>query len=92
MSPLRRVFGERAGPTALGILVPPGRRTVLILRPRALAWDLLLTQPLPEGATFAPFYELTREEAEVAAEQLCRALEAWGGGGPGRVEAVTLPD
>jgi hypothetical protein len=64
MSPLRRVFGERSGPTALGILVPPGRRTVLILRPRALAWDLLLTHPGPA----APFRELGRDEAEAAAE------------------------
>ncbi|HXG10681.1 MAG TPA: hypothetical protein VNK04_13065 [Gemmataceae bacterium] len=88
MSPLRRVFGERAGPQALGILVPPGRRTVLILRPRALAWDLLLIQP---GAAAEPFRELERSEAEAAAEQLCRALEEWAGGGPGRVEAVPLP-
>src|SRR5262249_27592345 len=90
MSPLRRVFGERAGPTALGILVPRGRRTVLILRPRALAWDLLLTHAAATGSV-APFRELGRDEAEAAAEQLCRALEGWAGGGTGRVDAVPLP-
>lgn len=92
MSPLRRVFGERASPTALGILIPPGRRTVLILRPRALAWDLLLTQPALEGAAYGSFRELTREEAEAAAEQLCRALEEWARGGTGCVEPVAMPD
>jgi hypothetical protein len=86
MSPLRRVFGERAGPTALGILVPPGRRTVLILRPRALAWDLLLTEPDRPGT----FRELPHDEAEAAAERLCRALEIWAGGGDGRVDALPL--
>src|SRR5262245_41541951 len=85
MSSFRRVFGERAGPTALSILVPPGRRTVLILRPRALAWDLILIQP-GSGA----FMELAHDEAEAAAETLCRALEAWGDGGPGQVAALPL--
>ncbi len=32
MSSLRRVADASAGPTALGILVPPGPRTFLILR------------------------------------------------------------
>jgi hypothetical protein len=31
MCPLRRVEDDRAGPSALGILVPPGRRTFLIV-------------------------------------------------------------
>lgn len=90
MSPMRRVFGNRAGPTALGILVPPGRSTVLILRPRALDWDLVLTHPPAEGMAFAPFRELNHHEAEAAAEQLCRALEEWVAAGPGQVEIVSL--
>ncbi len=88
MSPLRRVFGERAGPSALGILVPPGQRTLLIVRPRALPWDLLLVQPGEGNVLSTSFRELDRDEAEATAEQLCRALEEWIGGGPGQVEAV----
>src|ERR1700683_1556260 len=70
MCPFRRVEGEQAGPSALGVLVPPSRRTVLILRPRTLGWDLVLAQP--SGG----FREMNREEAEHAAHQVAAALEA----------------
>jgi hypothetical protein len=70
MCPLRRVEDQRAGPSALGILVPPGRRTFLILRPRSLSWDLLLCHP----GTNPTFRELRREEAEVLALNLLQAL------------------
>jgi hypothetical protein len=86
MGELRRVTDRRAGPAALGILVPPGRRTLLILRPRSLAWDLLLV-----GAGGA-FRELARDEADAAARDLGRALDEWAAGGPGAVEAVAAPD
>jgi hypothetical protein len=69
MCPVRRVEGQQAGASALGILVPPSRRTVLILRPRTLAWDLVLTQP---GGGFR---EMNREEAEHVAFQVATALE-----------------
>jgi hypothetical protein len=36
-----RVDAQRAGPAALGILVPPGDKTLVVLRPRGLEWDLL---------------------------------------------------
>jgi hypothetical protein len=88
MSAFRRVEGALAGPAALGILVPPGRRTVLILRPRALAWDLLLVRA-GEGSAFR---EMGLDEAHAAAQGLHRALEAWAAGGPGRVEPVALPE
>jgi hypothetical protein len=88
MSSLRRVEGVRAGPDALGILVPPGRRTYLILRPRALAWDLVLLRQ-SEGATF---WDMSPLEAETAALRLHRALEAWGRGTEGRVEPLANPD
>src|ERR1700730_5167165 len=71
MSPLRRVLGDRAGPTAVGILVPPGPRTVVILRPRALAWDLLLVRG------DATFQEIESHEAEAIVQGLARALEDW---------------
>jgi hypothetical protein len=73
MCPFRRVGGEQAGPAALGILVPPSRRTVLIVRPRTLAWDLVLSQP---GGGFR---EMNREEGEHVAHQLAAALEAAAG-------------
>jgi hypothetical protein len=88
MGAFRRVEDERAGPAALGILVPPGRRTFLILRPRSLAWDLLLVRPGDGGA----FQDMSREEATVAAQRLYRALQAWAAGGPGRVEAFAAPE
>src|SRR5262245_43787754 len=66
----RRVDAARAGPAALGILVPPGTRTLLILRPRTLDWDLL---PLAEdGEGFRLF---GREEAAVLARRVPEALE-----------------
>jgi hypothetical protein len=83
MSPLQRVAADRAGPSALGVLVPPGRPTFLILRPRALPWDLVLLRP-DEPA----FHELDRPEAEAAARAVYQALEAWAAGGPGLVEPL----
>jgi hypothetical protein len=68
MGAFRRVEGELAGPSALGILVPPGRRTFVILRPRALPWDLLLLRG--DGSAL----ELAHDEASAAAQALYRAL------------------
>lgn len=87
MSPFRRVEGRDAGPAALGVLAPPGRRTFLILRPRALPWDLLLLRP-EHGSLF---HEMDREEATATAGQLVGALEEWAAGGPGRVETAAAP-
>jgi hypothetical protein len=84
MCPLRRVDDAQAGPTALGILVPPGRRTFLILRPRALTWDLVLLR-MPEGPAFR---DMNPEEAQVVSSALWRALERGGG----RLEEVGLPE
>jgi hypothetical protein len=93
MSPFRRVSDERAGAAALGILVPPARRTVVILRPRALAWDLLLLcrNGGADGATVA-IHELGRDEAAAAARRLFHALEAWSAAGRGRMKVVPSPD
>ena len=87
MSAFRRVEGREAGPAALGVLAPPGRRTFLILRPRALPWDLVLLQP----ANGSVFCEMDRDEATAAAGALVRALEEWAAGGPGRVETAAAP-
>ena len=81
MCPLRRVEDHHAGPSALGILVPPGRRTFLIVRPRSLPWDLLLLRP--DSAT--AFHELYREQAGRIAEALYEELGNW------PKSAATLP-
>lgn len=80
MAPLRRVEAARAGPSALGILVPPAKRTFVILRPRALPWDLLLCR----GRADLAFRDLTHDEAAAAAQALYRALRE----APPRAEAV----
>ncbi len=85
MGVLRRVTDQRAGPAALGILVPPGPRTFLILRPRSLEFDLLLVGP--DGA----FRDMARHEADAAASELGRALDELAARGPGATEAVPAP-
>ena len=87
MTAFRRVEGRDAGPDALGVLAPPGRRTFLILRPRALPWDLVLLRP----GDAAVFHEMERDEAAAKAESLARALEAWSDGALGCVEAAAAP-
>jgi hypothetical protein len=89
MAFFRHVDGKRAGPNALGILVPPGRRTLIILRPRALEWDLLPLRP-GEAAGSALFWELNSKEAATVAGQVSQALEE-GAGGAGPVEATAAP-
>jgi hypothetical protein len=76
---LMPAFVERApaeaGPRALGILVPPGKRTLIILRPRALSWDLVLERP--PGAPQPGLWELHPLEAKPLVGSL-RALLANG--------------
>jgi len=88
MAAFRRVFGDRAGPDALGILVPPGRRTVVVVRPRALPWDLLLIGP---GEDMIRFRDFALEEAEAAAETIGRALDEWSTGGRGEIQTALAP-
>lgn len=88
----RRVEASRAGPAALGILLPPGPRTVLILRPRLVPWDLLLVRGGAGGEVGTPFLHLEPEEGQAMAEGLLRALERWAAGGPGKVDAAYAPD
>src|SRR5262249_28337071 len=81
--PVRRVFGSRAGPAAIGLLIPPGQRTVVILRPRSLPWDLLCNQPDEQVIRFREF---AREEAEAVAESLGSAFEQPSPGKHHRIE------
>jgi hypothetical protein len=88
MGSFRRVEGEQAGSFALGILIPPSRRTFVILRPRSLPWDLLLCRGVDDLA----FRDLAHDEASAAAQSLFRALREWAAGGHGAIEAVAGPD
>ncbi len=88
MSSLRLVPDDQAGPAALGILVPPGTRTLLIVRPRNLSWDLLLVQ----GIAGNSFRELDSAEAPGVAREFFLALENWSCGGIGLVEAVAASE
>ena len=81
MSLLRRVLGERAGPQAIGLLAPPGPRTVVIVRPRALAWDLLVLR-----ADALAIREVEPSEAETIVQVLADVLEPVASGELGRTE------
>ncbi len=89
---LRRVDARQAGPTALGILLPPAARTVLIVRPRALPWDLLLVRAGTDGESGTPFLHLEPEEGQAMAEGMLRALERWSTDRPGKVEVAFAAD
>ncbi len=84
MPPFRLVDGAQAGPTALGILVPPSRLTVIVARPRSLDLDLLLLRRGLRGELADSFHETGRSEAASLAKNLCKALEE----GTGRVDVV----
>jgi hypothetical protein len=82
MGTFRKVDAEQAGAEALGILIPPARRTFVILRPRSLPWDLLLCRG-DEPA----FREMGHDEASAAAQALFRALRDGA-----TADAVARPD
>ena len=88
MPPFRTVHGGRAGPRAVGVLVPPGSRTLIVLRPRALDVDLVLLRPDADEGTGSGFMEMTRQQAGVDAQKLAQALVNWANGGSGCVEVV----
>ena len=87
--PFREVAGEQAGPAALGILVPPGRRTLVVVRPRALNWDLLPLDPQAAEGEGPRFWEVGRAFAPRLAQELAGALQANHGS---RIEPVAAPD
>lgn len=74
--PFRRVEPQHAGANALGILVPPGEKTLVIMRPRGLSWDLLPARW--DGAADRPplFCSFGRDEAAGVARKLMSDLEA----------------
>src|SRR4051794_18354997 len=90
MAPFRRVEGNHAGANALGILLPPGGRTLVIVRPRALEWDLLPLNPNENGGP--RFWETARIEAQDLAQRIYRALEESSSDGSVRVDALMSAD
>lgn len=92
MPPFRLVEGEEAGPHALGVLVPPGARTLVILRPRSLAWDLLLLRGYTPQAPVISFWEVARAQAPALADQVRRAIESSASADGVHVFPVTVPD
>src|SRR5687767_659835 len=72
MAAFRRVEDARAGAKAVGILVPPGVRTFVIVRPRGVKWDLLPTIADAETPSFCHF---EREEAAGIARNVLRSLQ-----------------
>lgn len=70
-----RVEPQHAGPTALGILVPHGAKTLVIVRPRALAWDLLPARWTGDSSQTPAFSVFTRDEAASVARRFIKALE-----------------
>jgi hypothetical protein len=75
VSPFRRVEIRQAGPQALAILVPPGARTLVILRPRGLPWDLLPARWDGDGGAAPVFCTFGRDEAAGVARRLPKLLE-----------------
>jgi hypothetical protein len=88
MSAFRCLDGSDAGPEALGILVPPSRRTLVLLRPRAVEYDLVLVRSPGGNGARSVFAEMDHATASRASRELFRALEDWAGGGAGQVEPV----
>src|SRR5262249_27056896 len=84
----RQVKAGQAGPAALGILLPPGRRTLVLLRPRSLEWDLVPLRPDETEASESPFWEVEPDQGARLASELHRELEEWARGGLGRVEPM----
>ena len=73
--PLRRVDARMANEAALGILVPPGARTFVVVRPRGMTWDLLPVRWDGNPAEPPAFASFERNEAAVVARRLAKALE-----------------
>jgi len=71
-----RIDPRHAGPNALGILVPQGAKTLVIVRPRALEWDLVPARWDGESSHPPQWCVFTRDEAASVARRLVKSLEA----------------
>jgi hypothetical protein len=75
MPAFRKVEPQTAGPSALGILIPPGAKTLVILRPRGLEWDLLPARWSGDAGSAPAFCQFGRDEAALLARRIPLALE-----------------
>jgi hypothetical protein len=87
-----RIDAQHAGPNALGILVPPGARTLVIVRPRALEWDLLPARWDGDHGHAPTFCTFTRDDAASVARQLIQELDAAIRDGVDPLETFGNPD
>ncbi|MBM3995528.1 MAG: hypothetical protein FJ303_15435 [Planctomycetes bacterium] len=72
----QRVEPQHAGPNALGILVPAGARTPVVVRPRGLEWDLLPARWDGDTGKAPQFCAFGRDDAVNVARRFLAALEA----------------
>jgi hypothetical protein len=73
--PLRRVEARSANALAVGILVPPGTRTYVVVRPRGMSWDLLPVRWDGDAKGPPVFASFDRDEAATIARRLAKSLE-----------------
>lgn len=73
--PLKRVDARSASGSALGILVPPGARTFVVLRPRNQPWDFLAVRWSGRPSDAPEFASFDRDAAAIAARQVVKTLE-----------------
>lgn len=73
--PFKRVDAKLASAVALGILVPPGARTFVVVRPRGMTWDLLPVRWTGNPSEAPEFASFDRDEAALAARKLAKSLE-----------------
>lgn len=73
--PLKRVDARSASVCALGILVPPGTRTFVVLRPRSQAWDFLPVRWSGRAGDAPEFASFDRDSAALVARQIAKTLE-----------------
>lgn len=71
-----RIDAKRAGPQSLGILVPHGPKTLVIVRPRSLPWDLLPARWDGDRGKPPQFCVFSRDEAAAVARRFVTHLES----------------
>lgn len=75
MPAFRRVESRQAGTCALGILIPPGPRAAIVVRPRAIPWDLRPATWNGVGSAAPTLCDFARAEAPGVARRFLAGLE-----------------
>lgn len=73
--PFHHIDPSGASARALGILISPGPRPLVVLRPNGLPWDLLPAGWDGNPRTAPAFCDFGRDEASALARKLLQALE-----------------